>query len=310
MNRVVEILRTISPVVIVLIIGVNLRRSGKISRDGINTLKMIVVNITLPAVLLSAFASTSYSPRDILIPVIMFAVCVAAWALGKLARRLFHMRSRFVPYLTTGFEAGMLGYALFTMLYGSSRTAEFAIIDLGQVLFVFTLYKILLEQESRGKTDTKKLLKEMVLSPIIISIVLGVIIGAAGLYQALKPSGISGIFDACTDFISAPTSMLILLTIGYDLVFSDIRWSDTLQAVAVRLVIMVILGAAFIGFLALLWPDANLTAAVAVMFLLPPPFVLPVFADDEDQRVYVSSVLSIYTLVSILGFAVLAVIGV
>ena len=310
MNRVVEILRTISPVVIVLIIGVNLRRSGKISRDGINTLKMIVVNITLPAVLLSAFASTSYSPRDILIPVIMFAVCTAAWALGKLAGRLFHMRSRFMPFLTTGFEAGMLGYALFTMLYGSSRTAEFAIIDLGQVLFVFTLYKILLEQESRGKTDTKKLLKEMVLSPIIISIVLGVIIGAAGLYQALKPSGISGIFDACTDFISAPTSMLILLTIGYDLVFSDIRWSDTLQAVAVRLVIMVILGAAFIGSLALLWPDANLTAAVAVMFLLPPPFVLPVFADDEDQRVYVSSVLSIYTLVSILGFAVLAVIGV
>ncbi len=310
MNRVVEILQTISPVVIVLIIGVILRRSRIVGRDGINTLKTIVVNITLPAVLLSAFATTSYSPREILIPVIMFAVCVAAWVLGRLAGRLFRMQSRFVPFLATGFEAGMLGYALFTMLYGSSRTAEFAIIDLGQVLFVFTLYKILLDQDNQGKPDGRKLLKEMVFSPIIISIVLGVIIGAAGVYEALKPSGISGIFDACTDFISAPTSMLILLTIGYDLVFSDIRWSDTLQAVAVRMAIMVILGAVFIGFLQLLLPDANLTAAVLVMFLLPPPFVLPVFADDENQRTYVSSVLSIYTLVSILGFAVLAVIGV
>lgn len=310
MNRAVEILQTLSPVVIVLIIGVILRRKQVISREGINTLKTIVVNITLPAVLLSAFAATSYSSKEILIPVIMFAVCVAALALGRLAGKLFHMQSRFVPFLTTGFEAGMLGYALFTMLYGSSRTAEFAIIDLGQVLFVFTLYKVLLERDSRGQTDSRKLLKEMIFSPIIISIVLGVIIGATGLYQALKPSGISGIFDACTDFISAPTSMLILLTIGYDLVFSDIRWSDTLRAVAVRLGIMLLLGAAFIGLMRLLWPEANLTAAIAVMFLLPPPFVLPVFADDENQRAYVSSVLSIYTLVSILGFAVLAVLGI
>jgi len=136
-----------------------------------------------------------------------------------------------------------------------------------------------------------------------------VLIGATGLYHALEPSGVSRIFDACTDFVSAPTSMIILLTIGYDLVFSDIPWKDTMRAVAVRLVIMIVLGAAFIGVLKLLWPETDLTAAVIVMFLLPPPFVLPVFADDADQRTYVSSVLSICTLVSILGFALLAVIG-
>jgi len=304
-----EILQTILPVVIVLAIGVILRRKHLLDRNGINALKNIVVNITLPAVLLSAFASTSYSPKDIFIPICMFAICLAAWALGRAAKKILHLKSRFVPFLTTGFEAGMLGYALFTMLYGSSRTAEFAIIDLGQVLFVFTVYKILLDRDSKEKTDGRKLLKEMLLSPIIIAIIIGVLIGATGLYHALEPSGVSRIFDACTDFISAPTSMIILLTIGYDLVFSDIPWKDTLRAVAVRLVIMIVLGAAFIGVLKLLWPETDLTAAVIVMFLLPPPFVLPVFADDADQRAYVSSVLSICTLVSILGFALLAVIG-
>ena len=304
-----EILQTILPVVIVLAIGVILRRRHLLDRSGINALKSIVVNITLPAVLLSAFASTSYSPKDIIIPICMFAICLAAWALGRIAKKILHLNSRFVPFLTTGFEAGMLGYALFTMLYGSSRTAEFAIIDLGQVLFVFTVYKILLDRDSKEKTDGRKLLKEMLLSPIIIAIIIGVLIGATGLYHALEPSGVSRIFDACTDFVSAPTSMIILLTIGYDLVFSDIPWKDTLRAVAVRLVIMIVLGAVFIGVLKLLWPETDLTAAVIVMFLLPPPFVLPVFADDADQRAYVSSVLSICTLVSILGFALLAVIG-
>ncbi len=35
--------------------------------------------------------------------------------------------------------------------------------------------------------------------------------------------------------------------------------------------------------------------------------VLPVFADDADKRVYVSSALSVSTLVAIAGFCVLAV---
>lgn len=308
MNRIIEILQTIAPVMVVLLIGVILRRKKIIDRDGINTLKTVAVNIALPAVLLSAFATTSYSLREILIPVIMFAVCVIAWALGRTAGKLLHMRSRFLPFLTTGFEAGMLGYALFTMLYGSSRTAEFAVIDLGQVLFVFTLYKILLDRENKSKTDTGKLIRDMLFSPIIIAILLGVLIGASGLYQALKPSGISGIFDACTDFISAPAAVLILLTIGYVLVFSDIRWSETLQAAGLRLGIMIILGGAFIGVLKLLWPETDLTSASLVMFLMPPPFVLPIFADEEDQRAFVSSVLSVCTMISILGFAILAVI--
>lgn len=310
MGRGIEILQTVLPVVVVLLIGVIIRRTRMLDRNGINTIKKVVVNVTLPAVLLNAFASTTYSAKDILIPVAMFVICIAAWALGKLAGRLLSVKSGFVPFLTTGFEAGMLGYALFTMLYGSHRTAEFAILDLGQVLFVFTVYKVLLDRECQGKTDGKKLLKEMALSPIIIAIFAGVVIGATGLYQALEPSGISGIFDACTDFVSAPTSMCILLTIGYDLVFGDIPWKETLQAVIMRLVIMIVLGAAFIGLLKLLWPETDLTSAAIVMFLLPPPFVLPVFADDEQQRAYVSSVLSIYTLVSILGFALLAVLGV
>ena len=63
---------------------------------------------------------------------------------------------------------------------------------------------------------------------------------------------------------------------------------------------------AFLTILHLLWPEASLDFAVNVMFILPPPFVLPVFADDADQRVYVSSALSISTIVAIAGFAVLA----
>lgn len=310
MNKIIEVLQTILPVAVMLGIGMICRSRQLISREGINALKNVAVNIALPAVLLSAFATTRYTVMDVVIPLMMFLVCVAAWAMGRAGARIFRLSSRFVPFLTTGFEAGMLGYALFNMLYGSSRTAEFARIDLGQVLFVFTLYKVLLGLKGKEKADAGQLVKEMLLSPIIIAIAAGVLLGATGIYQALVPSGISGIFDACTDFVSAPTSAIILLAIGYDLVFRDIPWISTGKVVLLRFGIMMILRFVFIAAVHLIWPQADLGSAVNVMFILPPPFVLPVFADDADQRVYVSSALSVSTLIAVIGFGVLAALGI
>ncbi|MBR6767111.1 MAG: AEC family transporter [Clostridia bacterium] len=309
MDRILEVIRTVLPVILMLGIGVLCRSRKILTREGINALKSVVVNIALPAVLLNAFATMEYNLRNIIVPLMMFVVCLAAWYMGRMAGKWFKMPSRFVPFLTTGFEAGMLGYALFNMLYGAERTPEFACIDLGQVLFVFTLYKILLGMDSDSKPTAKQLAREMYTSPVIISIVAGVLLGATGLYAALKPSGIASVVDACTSFISAPTSAIILLTIGYDLVLTDIPWVPTCKVVAARFAILMILRFVLVTLLNVLWKDAGLTAAINVMFILPPPFVLPVFADDADQRVYVSSALSVSTLVAIAGFGVLAVIG-
>ena len=309
MDKITDALQTVLPVILMLGIGMLCRHCRLLTRESINGLKTVVVNITLPAVLLSAFATTTYSLQDVVIPLMMFLVCLAAWALGHMAARWLKMPSRFVPFLTTGFEAGMLGYALFNMLYGSDRIAEFARIDLGQVLFVFTLYKILLGLNASERPRLGQLMREMALSPIIIAIIAGVLLGATGIYRAMIPSGFSAMFDACTDFIAAPTSAIILLSIGYDLVLNDIPWRATGKVVAVRLAIMMLLRLAFGALLNVLWPASGLTAAINVMFILPPPFVLPVFADDADQRVYVSSALSVSTLVAIVGFAILAAIA-
>ena len=304
-----EVLRTLLPVMLMIGIGILCRKKNLISREGVNALKSTVVNITLPAVLLKSFATTRYTFMDVMIPLMMFAVCLAAWFLGRAAGKALKLPSRFVPFLTTGFEAGMLGYALFNMLYGSARTAEFARVDLGQVLFVFTVYKILLGNTGRERPGAKQLLKEMAVSPVILAIAAGVLIGATGLFRALEPSGVSGLIVTCADFVATPTSAIILLTIGYDLVLGDIPWGETLRVVALRLVIMALLGAGFLAAVNGIWPEAKLTSAVLVMFILPPPFVLPVFADDENQRVYVSSALSISTLAAIAGFAVLAAVA-
>ena len=308
MSKSLEILSTVLPVIIVLALGMLCRRKQILSREGINSIKNLVVNITLPAVLLGAFATTPYKLKELILPVMMFIVCIAAWYLGRVLQKRLNMDSVYVPYITTGFEAGMLGYALYTMLRGDGGVAEFAKIDLGQVLFVFTMYKFMLGMESGKKTDSKRLIKEMITSPIIAAVVAGLIIGSTGIYNALIPSGAAQVFDNCVDFVSGPTGALILLTIGYDLVLKDVVWKDTLKIVGLRFAIMMVLMAISIIIVKLVFPGSSYGVALAVMFILPPPFVLQVFADDESQRAYISSALSVSTLLSIIGFAVLAVI--
>ena len=300
-----DILKTILPVVLMLIIGVVARKGNMLSREGINGMKKVVVNITLPAVMLNAFASMTYTFENVLVTLIMFAVCFVAWLFGA----LLSGNKGFLAFLTTGFEAGMLGYALFTLAYGGDRISTFAAVDLGQVLFVFTVYKALLGKKSGGGMSAKQMVLEMVKSPVIIAIAVGVILGATGLYQAMTVQGSAAVLDACTDFISAPTSAMILITIGYDLELKNTPWKAVAKVVVCRILIMAALR--FVtGLVIHLTPlGTSLDQALNIMFILPAPYVLPVFADDENERSFVSSSLSVLTLISIVAFFILVIVS-
>lgn len=302
MQTLIRVLETALPVFITLALGMLCRAKNILTREGVAQLKSVAVNIALPAVLVSSFGTAQYSRDSITIPLITFAVCLAAMLLGYLAAKLLKIQGKLTPFLCTGFEAGMLGYGLFALLFKGEANSSFAIIDLGQVLFVFTIYKILL----CGKGNLKSALRDAVTSPVLWAIIVGLLIGATGLYDALKPSGVSGVLDSITSFISAPTSVLILISIGYDLVPSEIRWKKTALIVVLRVAIMGVLLGAVLLLNRFLLGNIMHTGALVLMFILPPPYVLPVFADAGDERANISSALSILTLLSILLFAVMA----
>ena len=302
METLIRVLETALPVFLTLGLGMLCRSRKLLSREGVAALKSVAVNITLPAVLFAAFATADYSPESVAIPLVIFALCGAALLLGAVVPRLLGVKGKLTPYLMTGFEAGMLGYGLFALLFRGKSNSSFAIIDLGQVLFVFTVYKALLS----GRGGIQSALREALVSPVLWAIIAGLLFGAMGLYNKLAPSGVSGILDSIANFIAAPTSAVILLTIGYDLVPGEIRWRETAAIVGLRVLIMgAMLGLAMLVN-RLLLGGAMHAGALVLMFILPPPYVLPVFADAEDERATVSSALSVLTLLSIALFAVMA----
>lgn len=304
MNTVTAVLEKALPVFVMLALGMLCRKKQVILREGVSSMKTFAVNITLPAVMFSAFATAQYSAESLMIPLVIFALCVLSLLLGFVFCRALGIAGRLSPYLSAGFEAGMLGYALFALLFPGEGSAAFAIVDLGQVLFVFTLYKALLA----GRGGLKGVIAEAAHAPTVWAILAGIAVGASGLYAALTPCGVSGVLDAVADFIAAPTSAVILLTIGYDLLPEEINLRKTLRLAGLRIGVS---GAALAVALLVnrfLLGGVMHTGALVLMFTLPPPYVLPVFADVEDERADISSALSVLTLVSLVLFMLLTIV--
>ncbi len=300
----ITVIETALPVFLALALGMLCRQKNFLTREGVDTLKKVVINITLPAVILNAFASARYSLSTIALPVMVFLLCCAALVLGYGIVRLFPLKSKLAPFVATGFEAGMLGYALFGLLFPSVSSAEFAILDLGQTLFVFTLFKTLLS----GKTDFKAIARDMASTPILWAVLAGVLLGATGLYEAMGRWGIRGIWDSATSFISAPTGMIILLTVGYDLVLKEIPWRKTAGLVALRLVVMAVILIVMLLLNRTLLRGMMFEGAAVLMCILPPPYVIPVFADEPGERVQIASALSALTLTTVILFALYSVV--
>lgn len=303
MDGVISVIQTALPVFLALALGMLCRRKKFLSREGVDTLKKVVLNITLPAVLVNAFAAAEYSLSTIVLPILVYVLCCVALVLGFVIIRVSKMKSRLAPFIASGFEAGMLGYALFALLFPEESASRFAILDLGQTLFVFTLFKILLS----GKTDVKTIGKDMASTPILWAVLAGVLLGATGLYGKLQQWGVAGILDGVTDFVSAPTGMIILLTVGFDLVLKEIPWKRTAGLIAMRIFVMAVV----LGILILLnrtvLNGIIFEGAAVLMVLLPPPYVIPVFADEPKERVQIASALSALTLVTMILFAVYSV---
>lgn len=303
MENLFRILQTALPVLAALALGVLCRKLNFLTRNGVDTLKKVVVNLTLPAVVFAAFATAEYSLQTIAIPVLVFLLCCLGLVLGRLLARLLRLPGRVTPYLAAGFEAGMLGYALFALLFPQASSARFAILDLGQTLFVFTLYKALLS----GGKETKSLWKDIVNTPILWGTFAGLLVGATGLFGWMVQNGSAAVVTSLTDFLSAPTGMMILLAVGYDLDFAQIRWRETARFVVLRLAAMAILFAVLLLVNRTLLHGIIFEGAALLLFILPPPYVLPIFADEPSQRAQISSALSALTVVTLLLFAVMTV---
>lgn len=302
---ILPVVQMVLPIVLLLGLGTVCRKKQLLRPEGLAGLKTVVGDLCLPVVLLNAFFTAHYSLSVVLTFLAVYLGFGAALLAGFALRRLAAPHGRFFPFLLTSAEGGMLGYALYGVLMGEQ--SGFAAVDLGQTVFAYTAFLGALTMVDGQQVSIKGMVRNIVTNKCCIGMALGILLGAAGVGQWVLSGPAGGIVTGAISMLTAPTSALVLLIVGYELELDRSLLRPVAVTVLCRLAVMGLLLAAVSFIVFRLIPyDRSLQIALMILYALPAPFIIPLFADVGDEGKYISTTLSVHTICTVLLFAAIA----
>ena len=300
------------PVFLILAVGVFFRFKGILSDEIVGGLKKLIINLGLPAVFFLSFITMELKSSYIIFFISTFLICLLLFFVGTLFQKFKSFRIPLLPFFFTGFEFGMVGVALFSSLFGLENLHYILLLGLGHEFFIWFVYAPLLEAKNHGKVQIKKILKSFISSPIIIAILSALFFNLTGIYQEIANFFlVTGVITAM-DVVSKLTTPLILLAIGFQLKLTSMQWKLSIKILISRLVLSIVFGLFFYFISDLLIMEMNrmMQYAFITFFLLPPPFIIPVFLGKElkKESMFYSNLLVLYTIITLFLFAVIMLI--
>ena len=298
-----QILSMVLPVLVMIVLGRLCAVRGILNDERHAGLKAIIGDILLPVVLFNAFFTAQYDGKLVLVFVLVFIGCLIALLAGYALRRFVAPYGRFMPLLMTSFEGGMLGYALYALLAGQEHLATYAMVDIGQTMFAYTVFLAALKSAEGQRMTPKAMLTNMLTNKAFIGMLLGIVLGALGVHRALAPTAFGQVLTELIAFVTAPTSALILLVVGYQLKVSRKLMRPVLTTMGLRLAVMVgVMALVSLTLFAIIPYDRLLMLALMLQYTLPAPFIIPLYADLKEDGEYVSTTLSLGTVLTVVLF--------
>lgn len=303
-----SVIEMILPIVIAFSIGILMRKKSLMDDNGCAVLKTIVSKFMLPVILLNAFMFANYTRDSLAIIIVFFLAMLAVFGLGFLMRRFIPERAKLFPFVFATIEGGTIGYPLLAMLYGTRGTSDMAIIDVAHTIFLFMIVIPILQIVDGNNADYKKVLKNALLAPTFLAMAAGIVLGLWGVDSWITNSPINNIYQTTVSFLSNPAGMLIMITLGFDLSLrEDLRKPvfftifTRFAAMAFFCVISCLIIFRFIPF------SKETMVALILAFSLPGSYSIPIFGKFEGHRDYVSTTISISTVLTLLVFIGLTV---
>ena len=306
---ILEATSKVLPALLLFLVGVFFRKSNFINESTISELKKVIVNLSLPSLLFLSFSKTNLEIKYLSIILAMFIICIGLLYIGKFLKTILKIKYDYFPLLFTGFEAGMLGYSLFSTAFGLENLFKFAVIDLGQVIFVFFVLVGILTKHEQSKINYWDMFYSFVKMPVIIAIFLGIISQKAGLINVFENSTILSAFLETIKLLSTLTVPLISIIIGYEIRFKRDNLKVALLTVLLRNLLLLLIALIINNFIfiKILHLDRLFQVALMTMFILPPPFIIPLYMkeDDNENKWFVSNVLAINTFSAIVLYIII-----
>ncbi len=313
MNQTAQIINQVLPILFLIFLGNRLRVHKFIQEDTVEELKKIVVNIALPAVLFISFTRIELVSSYFTLSLLVFTICVLLLLVGKMLQPFLAPQYSYFPYMTTGFEYGMLGVSLFGSAYGLENLGYIAVVDLGHEVFIWFVLLPLLLAKSDGNGDIKGIITTFCKNPVVISIVLGLTINLAGFANQMNEIVVVGAVVKALEFLSGLTIPLILIIVGYGIHIKLEGIKDVLKIIVVRYALIIPIIFLFNTYIIrdIFQLGQPFEIAVFTLFILPSPFIIPLFMKKgiTKEREYINNVLAIQTIISVVIFSVYVILN-
>ena len=207
------------------------------------------------------------------------------------------------------YEGGLMAYPLYTSLCGSENLSRIAVLDIAGLLFGFSVYMGMLGQVENGeKIDVKKLFFSALKTPAFIASILGIIAGLSKVILAVLDSPFGGRVPECGKYSHHICDCHYLLVVGYSMELNAKLLKPCIATIILRVLLQAVMIAGVLVAVHYLVGDDRLVNLAIISYMsAPATFSMQTFMKDEEGSAYVSTTNSMYCLVSILVYIIMAV---
>ena len=305
-----DVLQIVMPVLVMTILGMLCRKWKILTGEGVANMKVLVTNVMLPVAIFHALATAEYNKETGILILIMLIMLIVSFSLGFVLKPFLKGKyQRFLPFMVSVYEGGLMAYPLYASLCGSENLSHVAVLDIAGLLFGFSIYMGMLGQvEDGGKIDVKKLFSSAIRTPAFIASVLGIIAGLSKIIIILLDSPFGGVYQSVENILTTSVTAIILLVVGYSMELNANLLKPCITTILIRMILQGVMMAGVLFAVHSLVGDSQIVNLAIITYMSSPAtFSMQTFMKDEEGSAYVSTTNSMYCLVSILVYIILAV---
>lgn len=304
-------LATILPVFCMIGLGLFARIRRLVTAEQVGGMMHIVNTLLFPIMVFNAIFTSSFQLSALAVIAFVFAAHLAAMGVGALLRRSTGGPfAELSPFLMATVDGGNVCYPLYASLVGAQYIGNVVLLDLACMLVVFLVIPVLIAARTAQTADAKSLLRGLLKNPTVLCILLGLALNLLGVPALLETAGLYDIYSGIVSTITAPIVGCILFQIGYNFQLEKGGLAPLLRCIALRVLLMSAVIALFFVLFPAQTADPAFRILVPLYFLCPPALVLssqlePLLRTERDRR-FISAFLSLYMVVTLLAFSILA----
>ncbi|WP_432406210.1 AEC family transporter [Wukongibacter sp. M2B1] len=300
-----EIFSKVIPIILLISLGYLIQVKGIMKQSTIDEIKRVVINISLPAILFMTFLEMELRKEYILVIITTFIMLGVFCLIGESLNNIKVIAHPLNPFIASGFAFGLLGLPLYSTVFGAENLGKISILGVGHEAFMwfvyFTALKIRFKNAKFSMSDIKGFLK----SPIILSIILGVVFNILSFESWFEKSQLlKGVYETLK-YLANLATPLILIIIGFGLKFNEEYMKQSFRFLIIRMSVILTIGYIFKYVIIdrIITPEPLFNYAYFTFLILPPAFSLSIFVGEystNEHKEIANNTVVLSTLVSII----------